>query len=296
MTNAKRLCYLLQIGNRTDRILSETRIISAAQFMHPLVFLRDVRDGLKRHEVWRAFAWDETKQRYHRSALGLLWIVASFGVYVAGISTFFGGFAIMTKTEFVIYVALGYATFQFLSANLSDGCAVFTSSSAWIKSTNLPYSIYVFKSLFRSLLPFFLQLLVAVVLMGFSGTYHKISWDVLLILPALAIFLVCAIPLQYALGLIAARYNDVKHAISAITRLLIFATPILWVREEARGARGLLADMNPMTHFIEIFRNPLMGNDVRLLSWIVVISITVGMWIFAGLVSTMMRQRLPFWI
>ena len=39
-----------------------------------------------------------------------------------------------------------------------------------------------------------------------------------------------------------------------------------------------------------------MGLDVRPLSWMVVIGITIAMWLFAGLVSTLMRQRLPFWI
>lgn len=276
--------------------MSETRIISATQFDHPLVFVRDVYEGLKRHYVWRAFAWEETKSRYHRSVLGLFWIIATYAIFVAGISIFFGGFSSKPKPEFTIYVALGYATFQFLVASIADGSAVFTSSSGWIKSTNLPYSIYVFKSLFRSLVPFGMQLSVALMLMIAFGTIGKLGWHTLMALPALAIFILCAVPLQYSLGLIAARYNDVKHTIGAITRLLIFVTPILWVREEAKGMRGLLADLNPMTHFLEIFRNPLMGWDVRPISWIVVLGVTLGLWVFAAIISTLMRQRLPFWI
>tara|TARA_R100000365_G_C2748638_1_gene80918 strand:+ start:18453 stop:19283 length:831 start_codon:yes stop_codon:yes gene_type:complete len=276
--------------------LSETKVISAAQFVHPLVFVRDVCDGLKRHHVWRAFAWDETKLRYHRSVLGLFWIIASYALFVGGISLFFSGFASLSAQEFTIYVALGYATFTFLMANIADGSAVFSTSSAWIKSTNLPYSIYVFKSLFRSLLPFVMQLTVAFALMLYFGTFAKVSWHAFMALPALVMFLLCAVPLQYALGLISARYDDIQHSINAITRLLIFITPILWVREEAHGTRGLLADLNPMTHFLEIFRNPLMGMDARPLSWMVVIGVTILMWLFAGLISTLMRQRLPFWI
>lgn len=276
--------------------MSETKVISAAQFVHPLVFLRDVYEGLQRHHVWRAFAWDETKLRYHRSVIGVFWIIASYALFVGGISIFFGGFAAMSMQEFTIYVGLGYSTFQFLMANIADGSAVFSSARAWIKSTNLPYSIYVFKSLFRSLLPFVMQLTVAFVLMFYFGTFGNVTWHALMALPALGMFLLCAVPLQYALGLIAARYSDVKHSINAITRLMIFITPILWVREEAGGVRAILADLNPMTHFLEIFRNPLMGLDVRPLSWMVVIGITIAMWLFAGLVSTLMRQRLPFWI
>lgn len=284
------------LEDRRIRILSQIRILSATQFAHPLVFVRDVYDGLKRHHVWRAFAREKTKSRYNRSVLGLLWIIASYAVFVAGISIFFGGFSSKPKPEFTIYVALGYAMFQFLVASISDGSAVLTTSSSWIKSTDLPYSINVFKSLFRSLVPFCMQLTLAFALMLAFGTLQQLSWHTLIILSALAVFILCAVPLQYSLGLIAARYSDVSHAISAITRLLIFVTPILWVGEEAKGMRGLLADFNPKTHFLEIFRNPLMSMEVRPLSWVVVLGLTMGLWIAAGFTRRLMRQRLPFWI
>lgn len=280
----------------TDTRTVKTRVITAHRYAHPLTLIEDVVEGIKHHQIWLAFAWDETKLRYHRSIFGLLWIVMSYAMFVGGISIFFVGFSTAGNREFAIYVALSYATFMFLLANITDGAAAFTTSSAWIKSTNLPYSIYVFKSLFRAILPFGLQLLVAFTLILLSGAAGMVGWQAFWALLALVIFFVCAIPVQYSLGLIGARYNDVVHAIGAITRLLFFITPIIWVREEARGTRALLADLNPFTHFLEIFRNPLMGMEVRPISWCVVLGVTVFMWIFASVVAVFMRRRLPFWV
>lgn len=258
------------------------------------MFLKDIADGFKQHEVWLSFAWDETLSRYHRSVLGLFWIIFGYAFFVGGVSFFFGGFAKMGMGPFTIYVSLGYATFLLLIANVIDGCVVFSGSSAWIKSTTLPYSIYVYKSLFRSLFPFALQMTIAGAAMVFWRM--PIGWSVVLIVPALLLFIINGVAIQYLVGLLAARYRDVGHLVNTVSRILIFATPILWVREERDGITGLVADLNPLTHYIEIFRAPLMGTPVRPLSWAVVLILTVVLWVLAGIAASRMRHRLPFWV
>lgn len=257
-------------------------------------FFFDIVSGLKMHEIWRNFAWEEVLSRYHRSTMGLLWIVFGYAIFVAGISFFFGGFAKMGRGNFTIYVALGYASFQFLIANVVDGCAVFTGSASWLKSTTLPYSIYVYKSIFRSLLPFGLQLIVVAILMIYWQP--PLRWNIILVIPALILYLLNAVAIQYLCGLIAARFRDVTHLVGSITRILIFTTPIMWVRGERSGDIALVADLNPLTHYIEIFRSPLMGEDIRMLSWLVVAGFTVFCWLLAALAADRMQRRLAFWV
>lgn len=278
----------------TESTASKSTVLSATAAAHPAVFFDDLAEGLRMSEVWRAFAWDETQQRYKRSVLGVLWIVVSYAFFVGTISFFFVGFSSLGASHFVTYVALGFAVFQLLVGNIIDGCQVFSSSANWIKSTAMPYSIYVYKSISRSLFPFALQFCVALVLMVSLG--WRPSWLALLAIPALAVFILYAVALQYFLGLVAARYRDINHLTGTITRVLIFMTPILWVREESTGVRALLADINPLTHFLEIFRNPLMGAEPRLLSWGVVLGVTAAFWLAAAVASVFMRRRLPFWI
>lgn len=269
-------------------------IISADNAARFTILFEDLAGGLKLGPVWRAFAWDETQQRYQRSLFGLSWIVISYAFFVACISLFFGGFSSSGSKFFIQYVALGYATYHFLVGNIVDGCQVFTSSGSWIKSAPLPYSIYVYKSIFRSLLPFSLHMVFAFAVMiavGWTPTPGA-----LLAIPAVAIFVVNAVALQYLLGLVAARFRAVNHLVTTVTRILIFVTPIMWVREERRGVTAILADLNPATHFVEIFRNPLLGLPVRPLSWGLVLLFTALVWIAAAVAASRMRRRLPFWV
>ncbi len=256
--------------------------------------LVDVTSGFAKREIWLNFAWEEVLSRYHRSALGLFWIVFGYAFFVGGVAFFFGGFSSMGIANFTIYVGLGYAAFQFLVANVVDGCAVFSGSASWIKSTTLPYSIYVYKSISRSLLSFALQLAAVAVAMLYWQPEWK--WNVILIIPALGLFLLNAVALQYLCGLIAARYRDVTHLVGTITRILIFTTPILWVREERTGIIALVADLNPLTHYVEIFRAPLMGQDIRPIAWLVVLGCTLVCWILTAIAADRMQRRLAFWV
>ncbi len=274
--------------------MSETRTTPNWSARETYLFFNDVLTGFKQWEVWQSFAWDETLSRYHRSMFGIAWILLGFAFFVAGVSFFFGSFARMGTGPFTVYVALGYATFQFLIANVVDGCAVFTGSSSWIKSSTLPYSIYVYKSLFRSLFPFLMQLIIAAVGIAYWGL--PISWSALFVVPALFLFLINGVAIQYLFGLLAARFRDISHLVNTVSRILIFTTPILWVREEREGVIRLAADLNPMTHYIEIFRSPLMGTPGRALSWYVVLGCTVLVWTLAIFAASRMRKRLPFWI
>jgi|TARA_R110000868_G_scaffold101630_1_gene279666 ABC-type polysaccharide/polyol phosphate export permease len=257
-------------------------------------FFSDLVAGFLMSDLWRTFAWDEVQKRYRRSMLGVVWIVVSYAILVGGVSIFFSAFSSADPFRFLTHVAIGYAAFNFFSSNITDGCRVFSGSANWIKSISLPYSIYVYKTMFRSIYVFSLQMTVALAVMLASG--WRPSLVTLYIFPAMALYLINAVPIQYALGLLSARYRDLEHLVSSIMRLMIFMTPILWVREERTGIRADLADLNPFTHFLEVFRAPLMDVAPRLISWEVVLGVTVFVWVAAIVIAISIRRRLPYWL
>jgi ABC-type polysaccharide/polyol phosphate export permease len=256
--------------------------------------LSDLAAGLKRHEVWRAFAWDETQQRYRRSVFGVAWIALSYVAFVAAIAVFFGAFSGMEGREFVFYVAIGFAAFVFLIGNIIDGCAVFRGSANWIKSSALPYSIYVYKSIARSSFTFALDLCVA--FLGMLALGWRPALAALWAAPALVLYFVNAVWIQWFFGMAAARFPDISHLTGALSRMLIFATPVLWVYDRTSGAARMGADLNPLTHLLEIFRKPLLTGEVPLESWRFALLFTAAGWTAMLLVGGFARRRIPFWV
>jgi ABC-type polysaccharide/polyol phosphate export permease len=269
-------------------------VYSSAQASGVGATLRDLREGFEMGPVWRTFAWDEIQSRYRRSVLGLAWIAISYVLFVLGIAVIFGGLMNRGDAGYVHYVAIGYATFLFLMSNVSEGCGVFYGSASWLKSSSMPYSVYVYKGIARALFPFLVQMVVAIVIMLATG--WRPTPSILLVPFSLLIVLITAVPVQLMFGFLGAWSRDVGHLVQSLTRLLIFLTPIIWTFDSRSGAIRQIALFNPFTHYLEIFRAPLLGEPILPQSLYIVPCLTVAAWVVAILVAARLRKHLPFWV
>jgi ABC-type polysaccharide/polyol phosphate export permease len=293
----------LSAGSSADTIferrggpLTDTVFNSIGGKSDLLIGLKDLIRGLGKRRLWWAFAMDEVQQRYRRSRLGLVWIVISYLLFVASIAIFFGGFSEKGPSDFVAHVAVNYALFTFLVANVTDGCAVFRTSKTWISSMPLPHSIHVLKSVARSVFVFAISMTVAFVVLLSTGQLRTaVSWFAL---PAFLVLLVNAILVQTYLGYLAARFRDVEHLVQSVTRILFFTTPVLWVRSEVPegSLRRVIADVNPFTHAVEIVSAPLLGHNPEMMSWKVIGILTVANFILMLVGSYISHRRLPYWL
>ncbi len=254
----------------------------------------DLWRGLLMVRSWITFGAEDVQQRYRRSKLGLAWLLISFAIFVAGVSLFFANFSSLDPYAFVLYVALGYAIYTLITSSIIDGCSVFVESESWIKSVNLPFSFHVYRYCTRSIFVFVIQTSICILLICFFGKFSNIL--PLYCLFSILLILLNIIFIQYFLGFLCARFRDITHLVSSITRLLLFVTPILWVREEQSGIRAVAADLNPLTHYIEILRNPMLGDPPRDLSLILVLTCTLITGSAALTLASRARNRLAYWL
>jgi ABC-type polysaccharide/polyol phosphate export permease len=78
-------------------------------------------------------------------------------------------------------------------------------------------------------------------------------------------------------------------------RLLFFATPILWMPPPG-SFLDRVAQLNPISHFIAIVRDPLIHDTVPMLSWVVVLVIT-AIGVPAGVLCyARTRDKIVFWV
>jgi len=276
--------------------MSRTIRVSTTDRFSPTIVLTDLLDGAQRVHLWLAFASDEIQNRYRRSKLGLAWIVISYLIFVSSISLFFGNFSDLAHQNFTVYVAINFAIFTFLLANITEGCAVFRVARSWISSIPLPHSIYIYKSIARSLFVFAINMIVA---MGIFVLYgHKLKLVALESIPAFLLLLVDSVFIQMILGYVTARYRDIEHLVQSITRILFFTTPVLWVRQEhmAPGLRNTIAEWNPLTHALEIFSAPILGRHADPQSWLYMLCATAMLLLMSLLIGGFAHRRLPYWL
>jgi ABC-type polysaccharide/polyol phosphate export permease len=253
----------------------------------------DLGQGLAKRQLWSAIAWEEIKTTYRRSLFGALWIAVSFAAFVgAKLLVFIPIMRNVDGTYYSAYLLLGFFAWQYIIGIVGAAPTVFTASENWIKSDALPLSVYAYKQIVRNLFNF--ALTGVVVLMFLAILRQSLSWHALLVIPAMLAFVVNAVWVTLLLGVICTRFRDLTHLTQTIMRMMFFLTPIFWMPEQMGELMRYLW-WNPFSHFLWIFRTPLIDHEPALASWAFVGVITVAGWAVTMIVFAAFRRRIVFW-
>jgi ABC-type polysaccharide/polyol phosphate export permease len=204
--------------------------------------------------------------------LGVLWVLFSFLFILLVKALVFSEVYSEAQFSYVAHLAIGYALFHFINLSLVSSTTVFSENRGWILSTNINYQTYKLATIFGSfveLLMVFIPATLVVALMDGFKTNH--IWSLTLVLP---FYFTTAYSLCKVFGSICVLAPDVKHAIQASTRILFFATPIIWIPQKGTWTE-IIALFNPITHYIDIVRAPLVYGSFPLTSWFIVFFTTL---------------------
>ena len=195
--------------------------------------------------------------------------------------------------DYVPFLASGFIAWNLISNLIIEGCSVFIAATGYIRQLRLPSSLYVFRLAWRSLIIFFHNALVFVVV----AILFKVepSWRLLWLLPGLAVILYTGVWLALVLGALCARFRDIPQLVSSLVQVVFFMTPIMWKPELLTG-RPMFVKENPFYHFVELIRAPLLGHDIQAHTWLM----TLGCALFGSLASFLLfvrlRRRIAFWV
>lgn len=253
----------------------------------------DLLQGGRQWRLWTALAWQDIKLRYRRTVLGPFWVTLTTAIMIICLGLLWGLLFGQDLTTYFPYVAAGYIIWQTVGIGIIDGCESFTSASDIILNRKVPLSLFSFRLAYRHLLVFLHNItvfvLVAIVFPVDLNLYLLIAF------PALLVILVNICWVSLALGILGARFRDLPPIVNSLVSVLFFATPIFWKKEMLHD-RAIVADFNPMTHFIEILRDPLLGAPPSKLSWLVVVCVTILGWAVTLALFRRSRSRIVYWL
>lgn len=220
---------------------------------------------------------------------------------------------------FLPYLTVGFIVWNFINGCLTEGTETFIRNEGLIKHLPAPLTVYALRTVWRLTLMFAHNLLVYfVVLAIFWGPLSKVgytitkdgvpqpglSWAALLAIPAFVLLAVNGGWVAILFGIISTRYRDIPQVIMSITQLLFFMTPIVWSTdilaarfgEDSAGWRIWVAELNPLYHYIQLLRAPLIGNEQSWHHWVVVLAFTVVGWGLALVAMRNYRARVSYWV
>jgi ABC-type polysaccharide/polyol phosphate export permease len=258
-----------------------------------LLAVTDIRDGLLAIHVWPLLAWQEVKTRYRRSLLGPLWLTISTAVMVCAMGPLYGRLFNQPLAEYFAYLAISLVVWQLISSLLMESCQVFISSESFIKQIKLPYTLYIIRLVWRHMIIFAHNMIILLVVL----VLYRSSWDWRFLLAPIGLLLVAinGIWLGLLLGMLCARFRDIPQVVSSLVQIALFVSPIMW-KPEMLGKYQWTVMWNPIFHFIEVIRAPLLGSAVSLDNWGAMGLITLIGCGVTLLVFSRFRARIPYWV
>ena len=259
----------------------------------------DLSGGWRQRQLWGHLAWQDIRQRYRRSVLGPIWITISMAVTAIALGILYAGLFGNDLAVQLPYILVGFIVWAFISGCISEGSEVFIANEGLIKQLPAPLSVHVYRLVWRQILFFAHNLIVYAVMFVFFP--QPLNWGSLLAIPAFVLLAVNGAWVALLLGIVTTRFRDLAPITQSLVQLLFFLTPIVWMYDVLRdnpavAARARLVELNPLFHFVEIIRRPMLGQDQEWHTWFIVIGITVVGWALALLVMRRYRGRVAYWV
>lgn len=260
----------------------------------------DLVRGFHQHELWLQLGWQDIKQRYRRSVLGPLWITIATGVMAAALGLLYSVLFKIPIAQFLPHVTVGLIMWTFISGCIKEGAQVFIDNEGLIKQLPSALSVHVYRLVWKQTLFLGHNLIIWVALMVIFP--RPLGWDFLLAIPALMLLVANGVWVSMFFGIIATRYRDVAPLLEAGTQLLFYVTPIVWMTQTLKDQGGAISDrvklaqLNPLYHYMEVVRAPLIGADLPVYHWWVVLGCTVAGLTIALLAMRQWRFRVSYWV
>ena len=256
----------------------------------------DLKETFKRNQLCFELAWTEVRLRYTRTIIGPFWETISLGILLFTLSYLWSKLWGAQVSEYLPYLVSGMVLWRFINLILNDGCQIFIKNDYIYRSIPLPWSVMAVKHLYAGTFLFlhhFPMIIVANLIFNVDFFTLKLFY-ILYAIPALAITSFSSILL---LGILTSRYRDVQSLVSSLLSVMIFFTPIFWTIEQmGEVGRKFVVMPNLIYHYIEIFRQPMLGNAPSELNILITLVTTLILLFLSIFVLNKYKKKIIYWL
>ena len=196
------------------------------------------------------------KAEYLGSKLGKSWLVLNplllALVYFLLVLVIRGGGTKEAGLETLAKILIGLFTFYFAQNCINDGAQSITSGGKLILNQSFPLTLLPLSSMIKSLWQYIPTIPVYFIVI-FIGRLFIPDANIILLsksLIATPYVLICLFIISFGLSLIFATINvyfrDTGKLLTYITRIWLYATPVLWSSDILKGWHKLIVDLNPL--------------------------------------------------
>lgn len=222
---------------------------------------------VRRNNLYFAFLLgrEDFALQFKATRLGPAWLVLGSSLWITSMALILAVVFKQPIHNYFPYLAAGMFCWMFTSNTLVESCESLVSYKAELLNFSHQPVFYIWRLNFKMLMTYSQYLVIVLALCSFFGTLSKNSF----ILPlSVAIQFCIVFHMSYVLAGIGAYLRDVKHIVALLCQVAPLLSPIVWRREQL-GNYSWVAEFNPVYHYVEIVRAPIVDDYIPTTSFII---------------------------
>jgi lipopolysaccharide transport system permease protein len=258
--------------------------------------LSDFILAIQKYRLIHELGLNDIKQRYRRTVLGPIWISLSLAATILGLGILFGIIFKQKNSEYFPYLAVGILFWTFISTVISEGADSFIAMGNVMKQISLPYSIYVFRVMYRNIIILAHNLIIAIIIFYFLDI--EILDFNFLVIPQVFLGIINLFWMMLVLAVITTRYRDINPIVTNGLQLFFYLSPIIWLPDQIKD-NGLLNGIlkyNPFYYILTALRSLMNGilmsqNQLLFLGIMAITGVIVSFMLFS-----INYKKITFWL
>jgi ABC-2 type transport system permease protein len=207
----------------------------------------------------------DVKTKYRRSVLGILWSVLNPLLMMCVLTLIFSNIIrVEVEGGFALFYLTGYLVFNFISEATSFSLHSVIDAAPLIKKVYIPKYIFPLQKCIFSLVNMLFSLVAFVIVFVIFCITDKVSPHFTMLmfpLPMIYVFVFC-LGLCLILSALVVFFRDIGHIWGILLTVWMYASPIIYPITILPGWLRSVLRLNPLTHYIDYFRNVMIYGKV----------------------------------
>jgi ABC-2 type transport system permease protein len=231
----------------------------------------------------------DLKVKYKGSTLGFLWSLLNPLLMLVVYTVAFKYVIKLRVPNFTIFLFSALLPWNFLNSSLSMGVLSITENSNLVKKVYFPREVLPLSVVLVNLFHFFLTFIVLIPALLFFNVTPGLTFFFLIVIIFFQSLFVLG--LTFIAAAMNVYYRDVKHFLEVLLQVWFWVTPIIWsvnlVPEKLRD----YAYLNPLTPFIEAYRDIILRDQLPHCSILLMVAVTAVLVFLLGAFVFQKKQR-----
>lgn len=224
-------------------------------------------------------AWSDTKLRFRRTTLGLVWIIVNPFIVLFALSFVLRRLNLGISGEYFIPTMLvGILVWEFFSEATSTGIQSMLHKRGILKNTPISIVIFPLATTLQAAAILSIEIIISFILLSGIG----FQWNPIQMVVVIPLILIGILTfgVSCAISAIGALYPDTVHVWRWILRLGFFITPVFYTLEAIPAQERALFLLNPVARILTLIREIMFSGSVSFHA--IVFSICTSVLIGAG--------------